>query len=300
MNTRSPQRYKEYKKKTNQGRKRKTKIGCIKIFIPVAIILIVASLLISAYLLFPQRVNVLLLGLDYSDPTNAIARTDTIILSTFVISDGYIGLLSIPRDLWVYIPDIGYNRINSAHFFAEASDWGSGPSAVTQTVVGNFGVDVDYYVRVNFQGFRDIVDAMGGLDIEIPRPMAGYEAGKYHLTGRKALAFTRNRLGSDDFFRMERGQIVLKALYKQITNPKNMFRLPAVAIALHNSIDTNIPGWLWPRLIFTLLRSGMSGLDNRVITRDMTSPTITDSGANVLIPRWELINPTLKELFNQK
>jgi LCP family protein required for cell wall assembly len=288
-----------YSPRSRAARRRKRSIGCFSCLLPVLLVGLVILLFAAAYLFFPQRSNILLLGVDYTDPTNAVGRTDTIILSTFILPEGYVGMLSIPRDLWVTIPGVGNNRINTAHFFAEALQAGSGPIAAINTVEQNFGVDIDYFLRIRFQGFRDVVDAMGGLDLDLERPMAGYAAGEHHLTGRKALAFTRNRLGSDDFFRMERGQIVLKAMFKQMLNPIKWIRLPSVIVAFVESVDTNIPAYLWPRFGFSLLRVGVDGIDNRTITREMVTPFITDYGANILLPRWDLINPVLYEMFEQ-
>ena len=299
MKNSSQYRYRKYKKKKQSARRKKLFNGCIAILVPASVIAAILLLMLSAYLFFPQRTNILILGLDYSDPTNATARTDTIILSTFVNPDGYVGLLSIPRDLWVSIPGMGNNRINTAHFFAEANQPGSGPFATEVTVERNFGVDVDYFLRIKFDGFREIVDAMGGLDIKLDEPMAGYEAGEHHLTGRKALAFFRNRTGSDDFFRMERGQLVIKAIYQQMLNPLKWIHIPAVISAFSNAVESNIPTWQWPRIIFILLRAGVNGIDNRTINIDMTSPYITEDGASVLLPRWEYINPILFEIFEQ-
>jgi len=297
--TNTAYRYRKYKRESQQKRRRRLWAGCLYFLMITLAIGLILILVVSAYLFFPQRTNILLLGLDYTDSWNDVGRTDTIIMTTFDIPDGYIGLFSIPRDLWVLIPDDGENRINTAHFFAEINQPGSGPDATVSTIENNFGVDMDYFIRIKFQGFRDVVDAMGGLDIELDRPMAGYEAGNYHLTGRKALAFARNRTGSDDFFRMERGQLVLKSIYKQLLHPSKWLKIPGVVSAFSNSIDTNIPAWLWPRLGFTLLRTGIEGIDNRTLSRDLTTPYITENGANILLPRWELINPVLFDIFGQ-
>ena len=160
-------------------------------------------------------------------------------------------------------------------------------------------MDVKYYVRINFAGFKDVIDAMGGVDIVLPEPTAGYEAGKHHLKGNKALAFTRQRMGSDDFFRMEHGQLILKAAFAQMLHPSKWLRWPLVINALSKSVDTNVPVWLWPRLGFTLLRSGANGIDNQTISREMATPYTTDQGASVLIPNWQLINPLLLKIFGQ-
>ena len=269
--------------------------GCWLIFLLSAFL----GLACAIYFFAPGRYNILLLGIDRTPEKSNVGRTDTMILTTIVPIEPYVGLLSIPRDLWVNIPGVGENRINTAHFFAEAGQTGSGPAAAMQTVHQNFGEEVDYYIRIKFDGFRDIIDALGGVDINLTEPTAGYEPGKYLLNGEKALAFARNRTGTDDFFRMQQGQQILKATLNQIRSPLNWYRLPAVTVALIRSVDWNVPFWLWPRLGLALLRVGPGGIDGRTITREMVTPTTTDQGASVLIPNWEKINPLLVEMFGQ-
>jgi LCP family protein required for cell wall assembly len=252
-----------------------------------------------AYFLAPVRTNILLLGIDYAPPGSAVGRSDTIILMTVIPLEPYVGLLSIPRDLWVIVPGVGENRINTAHFFAEAAQAGSGPYAAMETVRQNFGIGVDYYVRVRFEGFREIVDALGGVDIVLEKPMAGYPAGLHHLTGNKALAFARHRLGSDDFFRMEQGQLLVKAILREMLRPRGWPKWPGVFLALQRNIDTNVPLWQWPRLGLALLRAGPDGLDSRIIGREMVTPFITSQGANVLLPDWDKINPLLIDMFGK-
>lgn len=276
-------------------RRRRSPCGCIAFLLLLGAIGLVAAV----YLLFPMRTNVLILGIDYTPPSNAVGRSDTIIMTTFVPQKPYVGMLSIPRDLWVVIPGVGENRINTAHFFAEAQQAGSGPYATMQTIRQNFGVDMDYYVRIRFDGVRDVVNALGGVDIVLEEPMAGYEPGKHHLTGNKALAFARSRMGADDFFRMEQGQLLMKAVLKQMLQPGKWVRLPRVLAAMVGSINTDLPVWLWPRLGFALLRVGPDGIDNRTITREMAVGVITADGASVLQPNWSLINPALMEIFGQ-
>jgi anionic cell wall polymer biosynthesis LytR-Cps2A-Psr (LCP) family protein len=160
-------------------------------------------------------------------------------------------------------------------------------------------VDVSYYVRIRFEGFKDVVNALGGVDINLTEPMAGYPPGQYHLTGNKALAFVRNRQGSDDFFRMEQGQFLMKAILRQMLSPLSWPRIPAALIALGRATDTNLPIWQWPRLGLAILRAGPEGIDNRTITREMAAPFVTSEGAQVLLPDWARINPVLMEIFGQ-
>lgn len=271
--------------------------GCA--WLPLLFFLFAFFSLLGIYLFAPLRTNLLILGIDYSPNNDAVGRSDTIILTTFVPLQPYVGMLSIPRDLWVPIPGHGENRINTAHFFAEAQQPGSGPTAAMKTIYQDFGINVHYYLRLQFEGFKDVVNAMGGVDIALSQPMAGYTVGTHHLTGNKALAFARSRMGSDDFYRMQQGQIVIKSALRQMLNPVEWPRLPAVLLALSHSVDSNVPIWQWPRLGLALLRLGPSGIDSRTITREMVTPYVTDQGADVLLPNWDRINPLLKDMFSQ-
>lgn len=257
------------------------------------------GLLAVPYFFAPLRTNVLLLGIDYVPAQHSIARSDTIVLVSIVPTIPDIQALSIPRDLWLPIPGVGENRINTAHFFAEAQAAGSGPQAVMNTIRQNFGVETDYHVRVRFEGVRDIVDVMGGVDITLSQPMAGYPAGNHHLTGSKALAFARSRIGSDDFFRMEQGQILMKAILKQLIRPRSWPRFPWIVAALLRNIDTSIPWWQWPRLGLAFVRAGPDGINSRMVDRSMAVPFTTSEGASVLLPNWELIRPLIRDMFGE-
>jgi len=260
---------------------------------------ILLGLLLSLYLLAPFRTNVLLLGIDRAPAESAAARTDTMVLTTIIPARPYVGMLSIPRDLWVSIPGQGENRINTAHFFAEASEPGSGPRAAMDVVRTNFGVGVDYFVRLRFDGLVHFVDTLGGLEIVLPEAMSGYEAGSQVLDGTRALAFVRDRADSDDFARMGRGQLFLKGVLTTIAQPIKWPRLIVAVPVLLGSIDTDIPIWLWPRLGLAFLRAGPGGIDGRVITREMAHGFTTTGGAQVLAPDWSQINPVLLEMFGQ-
>lgn len=267
--------------------------------LPFILAALLPVLVTGLYLFAPGRINMMILGIDYVDPANpvAVGRSDTLMMASLDPPRGYVGIISVPRDLWVAIPGVGENRINTAHFFAESAVPGSGPQAVRETIKLNFGVDLRFYIRFRFESFRDIVDAMGGVDITLEEPMAGYSAGKHHLTGRKALAFVRDRANSDDFFRMSQGQLMIKAMMRNLLNPLKWIRIPAILRAFFRSVDTNLPVWLWPRLAFTLLRAGPGGIDSHIINRDMVSGFTTSEGAMVLAPNWPAINDLVYSVF---
>jgi LCP family protein required for cell wall assembly len=254
--------------------------------------------LLLAYFFGPFRTNILLLGTDDSLQRGSLGRTDTIVLLTVQPLLPKVGLLSIPRDLWVDIPDVGQNRINTAYFFAEAQETGSGPPAVRRTINQNFGVPVHYYALVHMAGLAEVVDALGGIEVTLDTPVGDLPAGAQTLNGQQALAFVRSRTNSDDFTRMQHAQLFLTALLKKLVSPAGWLRLPRVVLVLPHLVETDLPFWQLPRLGFALLRALVIGIDGRSITREMVTPYITDQGAQVLLPNWEVINPVVEEMFH--
>jgi len=255
--------------------------------------------LLLAYFVAPFRTNMLLLGTDDSPQRGELGRTDTIQLITVVPLLPNVGMLGIPRDLWVPIPGIGEQRINTAYFFAEAAQPGNGPRAAIETVRQNFGVTVRYFIVIHMTGLVDVIDSLGGIDITLDRTQGGLPAGTHHLDGTQALGFVRERYSADDFSRMQQGQILLLATLRQAIRPRNWTCIPGALSAYSNIVETNIPMWQWPRLGFALLRTPLFGIDARTITREMVTPFQTSGGAQVLAPDWEAINPILMEMFGQ-
>lgn len=282
--------------------KRKRMSGCCSCMTGFGLGILGLLVILAIYFLAPLRTNFLLLGIDRAPDGTDVGRTDTIVLVSVNPLLPTVKMLSIPRDLWVTIPieGVGENRINTAHFYAEAKQAGSGPAATLQTVEQNFNVQVPYYVRVRFDAVLQIVNAMGGVTLDLPDAMGGLEAGEHHLDGTQALAFVRDRKGTDDFFRMSQGQVMVKAIVRQMISPLSWSRLPAVMQACASSVDTNMPVWQWPRLGLAFVRGVVSGgIDSTAISREMTTPYTTSGGANVLLPKWDQINPYVQAFLGQ-
>jgi LCP family protein required for cell wall assembly len=259
------------------ARRRSRLRGCCSLLLlPLACIVL--------YFFAPLRTNILLLGTDDSPERGSVGRTDTIILATVVPLKPYVGMLSIPRDLWVHVPGVGEQRINTAYFFAESNESGSGSRAALQTVGDNFGVPVRYYVVIHMIGLTSIVDALGGVDIQLGSSIGELPAGAHHLNGEDALRFVRERSSGDDFSRMVRAQILLSGIITKAIHPSYWRSLPQFISSLTQVIDTNIPVWQWPRLMFALLRAFVFGIDSQTITREMVVPFQTSQGAQVLAP----------------
>lgn len=272
------------------ARRRSCLTGCCSwLLLPLVLLLL--------YFFAPIRTNILLLGTDDSPERGSVGRTDTIILATIVPLKPYVGMLSIPRDLWVTVPGVGEQRINTAYFFAESNEAGSGSRAALQTIRENFGVPVRYYAVIHMFGLASVVDALGGVDVQLDSPTGGFPAGVHHLNGEEALFFVRERSSSDDFNRMVRAQILLSAMFRKAGNPSYWSSLPQFVSSLAQVVDTNIPVWQWPRLLFALLRAFLFGIDSQTITREMVVPFQTSQGAQVLAPNWDAIHPLLSRMF---
>ncbi|MBN1247155.1 MAG: LCP family protein [Anaerolineae bacterium] len=198
-------------------------------------------------------VTVLILGIDERVQEDDFWRTDTMMLATLNPVTMQAGVLSIPRDLWVPIPGYTENRINTAHALGDAYDHpGGGPALAVETVEYNLGVEITYYVRVNFQAFIDIVDLIGGITIDVPEPIDDdcyptpdygceqlhFDAGEQHFYGDMALKYARVRHTSGgDFDRARRQQQVMRAILEQVTNTRKLPQLAARAPEIWQTVE---------------------------------------------------------------
>ncbi len=272
---------------------------CIAVLAVFGLLACLAIAFVSAaFILAPGKTNVLVLGIDrVENGQGSVGRTDTIVMAQIDPVHPRIATLAIPRDLWVTIPGVGENRINTAHFFAEASEAGSGPAATAKTIEDNFGIASKYYVRIHLEGVPALIDAMGGVTINLTEATALYPVGTHHLDGTHALAFIRDRKNADDFFRMAHGEVFIKAVAQQMLNPLTWLRLPLILVTLHGAIDTNIPTTMLPAMALTVLRVGPANIDAHTLPREDTTPFVTSAGAQVLLPNWDRINPLVKQIF---
>jgi LCP family protein required for cell wall assembly len=209
------------------------------------------------------RVTVLLMGIDEREAEYGPWRTDTMILMTVDPATQTAGMISIPRDLWVSIPDYEtYDRINNAHFIGDRDHYpgGGGPALAMKTVEQALGVQVKYFATVNFAAFVTIIDHLGCIDIEVPETIddpdypapsgSGYdpfylEAGEYCLGGETLLKYARTRATfGGDFDRAKRQQQVIYAIRDHILStgelPNLIARAPDIYEALADNVNTNL------------------------------------------------------------
>ncbi|HEX6968252.1 MAG TPA: LCP family protein [Micromonosporaceae bacterium] len=170
----------------------------------------------------PKALNILILGSDSRDPDSTTgSRTDSIILAHFPEDRSSAQLISIPRDTWVTVPATRDGRRGGRDAKINAAfAWGGVPLMV-QTVEKFTGIRVDHVAMIDFAGFKEIVDALGGIEIDVERtfksihpPYRTFHAGRQHMNGDAALDFARQRkqFADGDFTRIRHQQQVIKAI----------------------------------------------------------------------------------------
>jgi LCP family protein required for cell wall assembly len=193
------------------------------------------------------QIRILLLGSDYRPGRGS--RTDVMILLTLNPSTGTATLLSFPRDLYVNIPGIGMERINTSQGYGDFA-------LTTATFQQNFGFTPDYYVMTNFSGFQGIIDTLGGIEVNVGAPLTdkckieglrqadGYctiKTGTNYMDGETALWYVRSRYTSSDFDRTRRAQEVIIGIFQRLMKAGVVNKAPEIYNQLKGSVETNMP-----------------------------------------------------------
>jgi LCP family protein required for cell wall assembly len=265
----------------------------------------------------PGRMNILLIGIDgFNNNYFRAARADTLILVGVNFAAKSANLLSVPRDLWVQLPNLSQvpeGRINTAYHYGELyGAAGGGPGELREVFANTFGLRVDRYVVVSFSAFEQGIDAIGGIDINIPEAIhdgryplrdgsgtiaIDFPAGQVHMDGATALIYARIRHDSSDFQRMRRQQQVLFAVRNKLLSPLTIPFLPALTQTLMGAARTDLSvedmallGCLGPQI-------DTSGIQSWVVEGSMVTSTRLADGAQVLLPNMDAIVPVLEQ-FN--
>lgn len=189
--------------------------------------------------------NILVLGTDDRPKDDDPGRSDTLFVVMFDTAKKTVSLLSIPRDTRVWIPEYDYyDKINHAYSYG-------GRKLTEKTVEEFLGIRIDNYVQVDFKGFKGVVDAIGGVDIDVEEDMYYYDEwddflidlkkGPQHLDGEKAIEYVRYRDEEGDIGRIKRQQHFLMAVYDRITSAGMLVRIPGLSMQINSMIDTNLP-----------------------------------------------------------
>lgn len=264
-----------------------------------------------------ERVSILLMGIDQRCDEVGPTHTDTMMVLTIDPLGLSAAVLSLPRDLWVEIPDIGVDRINQAFYFGELYELpGGGPRLAVDTVEGLLGTPLDYYVTVNFDAFVEVVDLIGGIEVEVendiedltyPDRCYGYdpfiiEAGTQQLDGAEALKYARTRATfGGDVDRAERQQAVILAVRDQVLRldmaPQLLSQSPQIWQSLQDNVRTNLSLDEAMQLALLVQDIPRDSIHTAVIDFNYVYNETTPDGRQVLVPIRDEIRKLRDSLF---
>lgn len=251
-----------------------------------------------------QSVYFLLTGLDkreWEEDTGP-GLTDTIIVAYLNTQDQTAGLISIPRDTWVEVPEYGPYKINQAYSLGEAYGYpGGGPGILMDTAGNLLGIEIDFYVQVDFEAFVFLVDAVDGVKVDVKETilvwpnaemegdMKRLEPGVQVLPGNLALGYVRTRdTAEGDFGRNKRQQQVLVALQKKVFSyevlPVLIPRLPALYRDLAKNVETNLTLNQLITLAWAVKDIDPRNVASRTIDQPLVEAGLNDRGQYILMP----------------
>lgn len=271
-----------------------------------------------------DRINFLLLGIG-GEGHDGPELTDTIIFASFRPSTQEIGLLSIPRDLAVPIPEYDWRKINNINAIGEAKKEGSGPVLASQVISDLLNQKIHYYVKVDFDGFAELIDDLGGINVYIERGFTdsayptddgltqtiAFEEGWQKMDGVAALQFSRSRHGNNgegsDFARAARQQKILLAIKDRLLSTSTLLnpsRLNRVLNAVADHLQTNIGLWEIIRLSTYLPTIEKEKIRHHVLDESETSPLYATNinGAYLLLPKgddWTEVRRIAANVFSE-
>jgi LCP family protein required for cell wall assembly len=208
-------------------------------------------------------------------------------------------VLSVPRDLWVDIPGHGPDRINTADEWGEMAQPGTGPDTVKQVIQQTLGIPIQYYVRVDFQGFIKIINAVGGVDVDVECPLPDIELqpGMIHMDGDLALMYARSRITTSDFDRGRRQRKVLMSLWAKGRSTDIIPHLPGLWLAMRGVFETDMPF----NAVLSLAKVGVQLSPNRIFSQSIGPWQVKDwttpGGSQVLLPLQDEIRELLDSFY---
>jgi LCP family protein required for cell wall assembly len=255
-----------------------------------------------------DSITIALLGIDKSETAGAY-RTDAIMILHLDRKRELAALISFPRDLYVYIPAYGMQRINIAFQQGRELHYPGGSFALFRdTMKYNFGLQVDHYALMNFQGFKDMVDRLDGIDVQVGRTYTDYrfgygnytvKAGEQHMDGSLALWYVRARQASSDFDRNRRQQEVIVALAQRLLDLRAIPNLPGFFNIFMQYFESDLTLDDITPFVDMAGSVSLSSLRRyRVALPDGCSNWTTPAGGMVLLPKIDAIHTMLETALN--
>ncbi len=261
-----------------------------------------------------DSINFLLIGSDLR--TGNSFRTDTMVLAILWPQEGQASLISIPRDLWIYIPTVGMQRINTAYEYGNMDDYsGGGAGLLKDAIAYNLGIRIDHTAMVDFNGFSQIINTLGGVDVPVACPYTdwrlidpGYDptnpnnwqkytvpSGIVHMDGDLALWYVRSRQASNDFDRSRRQQEVLRAIFSQALKTNILTRIPQLYNELSSTLSTDLGLADILKLALYAPKLTNANIRSYYIRPPYVTPWVTPGGADVLLPNQPSLQQYLAE-----
>ncbi len=260
-----------------------------------------------------DTLNVLLVGLDRRPGVKRGGRPDTIVVAALAKDTGHLGLISIPRDLFVDIPDHGPDRINAT--FGAAWVAKKKPLELLKRVVEDtLQLPIAHSLAVDLGGFEQVVDALGGVEVYVPCPIADdfidartesgrrpldLDDGWQYLDGSTASMYVRSRHGRTDWSRARRQQAVLLGMKRRFTTIDGLSRVPEFWDSLGEVVTSDMTRGEVLGLVRRASRLDAFKIHGFVIGYEQTLPIRTEDGKAVLMPDFEVIDEALGGLFSK-
>lgn len=268
---------------------------------------------VPTFVVPPETVNILLLGDDTGSTVGEDGRTDTMIIVSVDGKTKTASMISLPRDLYVYLPMYSMNRLNTAMTLG-------GVELLEQAILYNFGIPINYYARVNFDGFKSIVDQLGGVEVAVSCQLRDWrlkspelninevdnwemytlEPGLYLMDGDLALWYVRSRLTTTDYDRGRRQQQLLRAMLDQGVNLGLVAKAPELWSTFNEVVDTDLDIGRILRLAADATDVANNGVQSLYLAGKMQAWTVPTNSAAVQLPIWEgpgMMQETFQKLF---
>lgn len=250
-----------------------------------------------------DKTTIMIMGVDERD--DDVGRSDTLMVATLDPKKDHAALMSIPRDTRVKIKGHGWDKINAAYAYGSAKGGPEAGEKLTQRTVEDFlGVNMDHYVVINIQAFQKIIDAIGGIDIDVEKRMyyedpwdddggliIDLQPGMQHMDGKTAVTYVRYRDEEGDIGRIKRQQKFMKACMDKITSPAIIPKLPNVISEVMSSVKTDLSFRQLLEFAGTLKEAQKNGLKTEMVPG---KPLYID-GVSYWIPDLHKLRTTLAE-----